>query len=206
MGRIFRIGIDADDILFPYVPGLLNFSNKKYGTKFKPEMVLRYDFSFLGKDPEEAKRKMDEFVETPEFRAAEPLEGALEGIKRFFIQGYILSVVSGRRESLRSFTEERIARYFPGQFSGIYLTNQFQNHGPKTTKANLARELNLDFIIEDALENALPVAESGTSVLILDYPWNRFEYALPEGSGKVYRGLKSWSEINNKVDQLALIS
>jgi uncharacterized HAD superfamily protein len=111
-------------------------------------------------------------------------------------RSYNLVVVTSRRSLIRPETDRWLERYFPGIFqgihyAGIYDSDDHIHNKLKQTKAELCRELGVDYLIDDQLKHCVAAAEIGIKVLLFgDYNWNKADQ-LPDGIVRV----KDWDEV-----------
>ncbi|MBI4896430.1 MAG: hypothetical protein HY832_02680 [Candidatus Aenigmarchaeota archaeon] len=186
------IGVDVDDVLVDFVTPFVEYMNKTYGTSLTRDHVVAFDvWDILGGSKEEAKKKIHEFYETKSFKELQPMQEALSGVK-YLSEKHTLVVITSRSPHLSSLTTEWIKQYFPNTFSNIYFTGHWMNPEIKMKKADVCAQLHVDVMIEDSLEYAQECAEKGTTVLLVDAPWNQ-AYHLP---AQVVR-TRGWEEILN---------
>lgn len=204
-----KIGIDCDDVSFDFISGLAEFHNKKYGTKLRRSDYSTYHFKELwGCDNTEADRRVDEFLDSPDFGRILPLPGAVEGVGRLLDWGNELYIVSSRYKRLYWKTAMQIAKHFPYNAfdGGIWLSrNNYTSRGNDALgKAEICAIKRLDAMIDDSPEYALECAEEfarnenvkNSKVVLLSSPWNQ-DFEIPENlTEKIVRA--TWDEIERK--------
>ena len=192
-----KIGVDLDDVLSKTTAAYIKFHNDTYGTNLKIEDKQKYGWwELFGETREEYEKIVNKFYTTHYFTEAKPIEEAIDVLKN--IKGDDkLYVITARGENIKEITEKWIEKNFPGIFSKIYYTNQFEVGGKKTTKAAICNVLDVDVFIDDGLDFALDCASPNREVLLLNYPWNQTK-KLPAGITRVY----SWGEIGKIIDNL----
>jgi len=84
----------------------------------------------------------------------------------------------------------------------VHLTNWAALTGAKTTKCDIVKKLGLGAFVEDCFEMAVQIADDGTDVVLLDYPWNLSNKTPRNLEGKIHR-VQSWEGIVGKVRQIA---
>lgn len=169
-----RIGVDLDEVIVEFVRGYLRLFNKKYNRNVRFGDISSYNLWIpLGISREEAFELADEYYESEDFDDIKLVEGARDGLMRLAQDPkYQVVIVTSRPVHVR----EKTQLFFRQNFNGldievIYSGDIFKKQGK--TKAEICRELGLDFLIEDRRDYALECAAKGTRVLLLDKPWNQ---------------------------------
>ena len=124
------------------------------------------------------------------FDLVRPIPGSVEGVGVVARQ-HELAIITARPISLTTQTHDWLGKYFPGEFSSVYLTNQASIDGPRRTKSEVCLEIGAGILIEDTLENAEECASKGIDVLLYERPWNRDVVGLHERITRV----RSWKEV-----------
>jgi len=185
-----KIGIDLDEVLVDFLPALIRYHNATYSTSLSRDDFFTYHYwDVWGGTVEEAIKKVCDFHQTPYFKELEPISGTQEAIGRLK-EGNELFIITSRQESIADATKDWVAKYFPGAFSDVFLTNQYSLNGNKKTKKEYCELLGVEVLIEDQLKYALECLSRERRVFLLDCPWNKAK-ELPEGIKRVY----SWQEI-----------
>lgn len=183
------IGFDLDDVLLGFFDALHPYCNIRYGTDCQRNDLVSFDLPKLwGISKEEAIKRVADFYQSPEHWDAKPIDGAIEKIKKLK-QHHKLHVITAKPEELKNKTLEWLDKHFPQMFDGIHFTNHYHGSGLKRTKGEVCRELNIEFFVDDFLENVNDVANSGIPALLFDAPWNQGE--IKSLVTRVY----SWDEI-----------
>lgn len=187
------IASDIDDVLLDLIPAIARFHNRGYGTNLRKEDFHSYRLGeIFGCSDEETNRRMNEFLETEEFKDIQPVEGAVEGVMRLRDNGNDFVAITSRVLSCRKITEGNVERYFPRIFTGqIYLaTNHYlERFSDPKSKGAYCLELRADVMIEDSIVYAEECRDLGVNVLLMDSPHNRNEN--PEGIIRV----RNWQEV-----------
>ena len=183
------IGIDFDDVLLDFrTPFCLYINSIKNTTYTRSDMTDFYFEKVFGCSRQEVLDFINGFYESEEHLHAPTIAGAQEAIKKLS-KHYSLSIISARPEYLRERTEQWIQKHFGNMFETIHLNNQYHGDEIKKTKAEVCQEIGAEIYVDDLLENAEGVANTGRKVFLLDSPWNQGE--IPQGITRAY----SWNEI-----------
>ncbi|MEK7461706.1 MAG: hypothetical protein AAB586_01405 [Patescibacteria group bacterium] len=184
------IGFDLDDVLLDFRESLHRYHNYRFGTDYKRHQFRENLAEMWNCTEEESKKKVFGFYQSSEHRNAEPINGAVEKIKKLK-QHHILHVITAKPEELKNISLEWLDKHFPQTFAGIHFTNQYQyqEKGLKRTKGEVCKELGVEFFVDDSLHNVNDIASFGIPALLFDAPWNQGEIKPP--IHRVY----SWDEI-----------
>jgi uncharacterized HAD superfamily protein len=166
-----KIGVDFDDVLLDCNTSLSLFHNARYGTFYERKDIKSwYLEKTWGCTRQEAIVRVKEWYESPEHVQSHPVAGALDAISQL-ARLHELHVVTSRPAQVRELTQEWLERHFEDQFSGLHFTSHFE---PGIgSKSEVCRTLGISLLIEDSLLHARDVAANGTTVLLLDCPWNQ---------------------------------
>jgi uncharacterized HAD superfamily protein len=169
------IALDADDVLFPFVPHFCKFLNWKYNLNLAEKDVHTYQMWKVYKVPmQQAIDDIDEFSETPAFKRIIPYKNSVEGVKQLK-ELDTLALVTSRRSRYKQYTENQIDNFFPGLFSQVLLGNSFPKSGKEITKRELCNKANAWLMIEDSKSYALDIAKD-IPVIVPAKPWNLETY------------------------------
>lgn len=184
-----RIGIDIDDTITQTSVNVIQWHNQKYGTSLTYEGVFTQQFRHIFEvDDEETSKRIIEWHESEHIKKLEFLEGAKEAIIELS-KNHELFFITGRNPLYAAHTTNWIETHFPNLSGRIhYAFNPYRGDGGKT-KMEICKELEVDFLIEDAEGYAMECVNNDITVLLLDHPWNR-HIAHP----KIIR-VKNWKEI-----------
>jgi len=187
-----KIGIDLDNVLNQFIPAMIEFHNKTYGTNQKIEDYTSPNFEIVwGKTLKEALEKLDVFHKTPYFIKMKPLKDAQKIVGKLKDKNELF-IITARTDDMKKDTENWVEENFPNTFSKIYYTNEFSQNGTSTTKKKVCDNINIDVLIEDNLQNVLDCTRSNRRAYLFDYPWNQCD-KLPDNVKRVH----SWKEIGN---------
>ena len=185
------IACDVDDILFEFYLMLALWHNELHGTDLRKDDFVSYFVHEVWQVPsEEAVRRVWQFYGTEGFRYLPVVHGAAEGVRRL-AETYDLVAVTGRPHGLAPITEDSIDRHFAGCFTAIHHTDAFGiGGGVPVPKVDVCAKIGARILIEDYQGHALPCADAGMDVLLLDQPWNK-QVSVPDGIIRV----RSWDGI-----------
>ncbi len=169
------INIDSDDTLFPFVETFIVFHNEKYKTNLKREDFVSYSFDkLIGGTMEDSICRVSEFYETKLFQEMRPFSYSVEAINYLKKLNRLYNTTS-RPDSISKETIEQITNNFANSFLEIFFSanhyTEAKNCGK--TKAEICLEKNVSLMIEDSLEYAIPCADKGINIFLIDAPWNQ---------------------------------
>lgn len=191
------IAIDIDDVLSSSAVGFVEWSNKKYGTHLKPEDYQEHWAEMWKIDLDETFKRAKEFHEDDIVGSYNLIDGALDVLKKLKDK-YTLILITSRRMSIKPSTLGWINAHYPNIFEDCVFAGFFDADKPdlnhlKMTKAELAKNLKADYLIDDQLKHIEAAAEIGIKGLLFgDYSWNQKD-DLPKNVKRV----KDWNEVLN---------
>jgi 5'(3')-deoxyribonucleotidase len=187
------IAIDIDEVLAPFVSGLVAWHNQQYGTAYQFQDFNSYEFHKIwGGDRDQAIMKGTMHFETR--GSTPPLPDAVQVLTRL-AQRYDLIVVTSRMILHKPQTEAWINEHFPQLFQEIVLCNHWdrENRHPKLTKSAACQRLGAQYLIDDLPNYIHEAAGAGiTGLLFGEYPWNRQTTTHPQ----VHR-VKDWQAVEH---------
>ncbi len=169
-----RIAIDIDEVLVDFLGAFLEHHNRNFGTNYRREDFHAFGMHFtMTEDLETIVSRLHAFNDTDEFKNILPMPDAIEAINRL-AENHELVVVSSRPETIHDASREWVTQHFRGKFSSFHFSSHpHVARAAKQTKADLCELVKADYMIEDALDHALPCAQRGIKVLLFDTPWNQ---------------------------------
>lgn len=181
------LAIDFDDVLFDCDGAL--------------KEILRREFRFNATYSEfiEANPQMQEdvfrFLYGNDHQNCAAVNGAREAVS-YLVTAYQMVVITGRSETTREQTERWLKSNLAIMSPEVFFTNNFLSKPDeeRRKKVEICVNLGVSILIEDSWEEAVSVASSGISVLLVDRPWNRRELPFPN----VHR-VKDWDHILTKL-------
>jgi uncharacterized HAD superfamily protein len=185
-----RIGIDLDDVLVQFLPSLIKFHNKTYGTNLKLDQFGSYQFwEIWGGTKEEAIQKVYNFHKTHYFANIPPVSGSQDAIN-FLSEKHELYIITSRQNDIAIPTRESVQKHFPNSFSEIHFTNHYSQNGNAKTKKEVCDSLSIDVMIEDSADYAMNCLNNDRKIFLINQSWNT-KRSIPQ---KIYR-VNSWQEI-----------
>ncbi len=188
-----RIGWDIDEVLAAFIPSLMRFHNERYGTNFSKKDVHSYRFEDVwGGTQQDADHKLQEFHTTDHYLQIEPIQGA-QSIVSALKKQYEMHVITSRQHSTLKDTLHWLDRHFPHLFTELHFSSSVYHgrNSRKQSKADICKELGVEFMVEDSLPYAAQRAAQGIPVFLVDfeYPWNQGKE--PAGVKRI----KSWDQL-----------
>lgn len=185
------IAVDIDEVLTPHFQDLIYWYNNQYGTKLTlannhPKTVEGWGTNTI----EEAVKRVHKFFETESFKNSQPFEEAVSATKRIS-EHYEMVIVTSRDTLVEQITREWLNDYFPKLFQEVHFTAFYSLNGKARSKASVAKDAGVSYMIDDSLDHIIAAAEMGIKGLLFgNYPWNQAE-TLPIGVARV----KDWQGI-----------
>ncbi|OGL37287.1 hypothetical protein A3B63_01695 [Candidatus Saccharibacteria bacterium RIFCSPLOWO2_01_FULL_49_22] len=186
-----KIAVDIDEVLVPHFQDLIDWYNRKYGTKLTLTDNHPTDPEGWGTDDiSEAIRRVHGFFETPEFLGLKPFKEPFAVLKELSDR-YNLVVVTARDTVLEKITRDWLDEHFVDLFKEAHFTARFSLEGKSQTKTSVCLSIGAEYLVDDALDHCIDAAEHGIKALLFgDYPWNQASYLPPD----VTR-VKNWQEV-----------
>jgi 5'(3')-deoxyribonucleotidase len=188
------IALDIDDVLVDTAAVLLDDYNKKYGTSLERHHYYSKDIDVLGvSDYEVAADRFTRYVLSGALTDTRPLDEAIAAIQRLSAY-YDFVGVTSRPAEIAYATKDWVRMYFGDVVSDVIFTHfvMAANAPGKTavTKVDACSKIGADYLIEDHLHHAIPVASSGVTVFLIDQPWNQTDVLPPN-----VKRVTGWSDI-----------
>ena len=189
-----RVGLDFDDVLIDFIGGVTVFHNENYATSYSKDDVTGWELSKLWEcSPEEAHRRMEEYVHSSHHSHISPIIGAVDAVKRLK-EKCDLFIITARDESINEQTFALIDEHFPKSFESVHFLHK-DGKNFRGTKGEVCTELDIDIFVEDSLTNAQHTSDAGIKTLLFDAPWNQID-KLPKNVTRVF----SWDEILKEIE------
>ena len=181
---MFKIAIDVDEVLTPFLPTMMKWKPPK--TKLtKYPYVYR---TIYGTTEKESQKLVRDFYQSSEFRDLRPIEDSQKVLTQLKKENK-LYVVTARQTCIQKQTEEWIEKWYPGIFTDVILTNGYTENEIK--KVDVCKILNIGLIVDDNLWTCTECMDGGIKAVnfIGDpvYPWC-YENNI---------SIKSWRELYN---------
>lgn len=182
------IAIDVDEVLADYAAEFVIISNKLWGTDFKVEDYHEDWLSLWGVDMDEAVARGQIMLEDRMHERLRHNDEAVDVLNRL-AEDYRLIILTARNLKAKDLTLEWLGRHYPMisadnvNFAGIW--DNPEPDAAKRTKGAIAKQLGVDYIIDDQLKHCLAANDHGIqSLLFGDYGWNQTD-SLPTGVTRV---------------------
>lgn len=188
------VAVDIDDVLLNSADLLMGGYNLRFGTSLTRADYYSKDVGKLGVAHwDEAAERFRVFQESEVFTDAEPDPEAVESVTNLALY-YDFVGVTSRPEFIKDQTDKWIKKRFGGNIPRVIHTSFVMgasNHvGTLLTKAEVCKQIGASYMVEDHLHHAVPVAETGTRVFLVDQVWNQ-KNDLPSTVTRV----QGWKEI-----------
>jgi uncharacterized HAD superfamily protein len=181
------IAIDIDDVLAAHAEGMVAFSNKKWGTNLAVEDYDEHWAQMWQTDAEETERRAQIFHEAGIVSDYQHHTQAIPVLMKLK-ETHRLIVITSRRRMIEYETRVWIDKYFTDAFDELHFAGFWDNPTTGThmlTKAQLAKDLRADFLIDDQLKHCIAAADIGIPALLFgNYNWNKTSQ-LPENVVRV---------------------
>lgn len=190
-----NIAFDLDEVLASFQAGWIEFNNLNYGTSLKYEDITTYSYEKIMNLPgEEVFRRIFELYDSEIIKNLAPTEGAV-AVVRALSGKHELYVLTSRPDEIRAITVNWTTKHFKGCFREVLFSGNISRAGfsKNVTKADLCRQYELDWLVEDAPIYAKLVAKAGFNVALLEKPWNVMDKTQ---HSRIFR-LRSISEFPN---------
>jgi len=188
-----RVGVDIDDVIVPAAPHILDTYNAFYGTTLQLHEYYTRDLEKFGVDElSVAIQRVNDIVASDEFLSMPPLEEAVEALGEIAEKRDEFGI-TGRPTIIEAATNRWLLEHFTDYpFQEVVFTNYFPVDGAiMRSKADVCKELGIDYMIEDHLDHALSIAAAGIKVILFgSYPWNQHD-DLPDNVTRV----EGWPEV-----------
>lgn len=172
------VALDIDDVLTETAAHILDYYNKNFGTKLEKHHYYTKDITALGvPDYSVAAERFTTYLNSKAYIARQPLAEAVKSINRLQ-NSFDLIAITSRPKSLVDATKRWIKEHFGDAIPEVIFTNFIAavdgvGGGVPLTKVEACKKINAKYMVEDHLYHALPVAQSGIQVFLLDQPWNQ---------------------------------
>ena len=179
------VALDFDDVCIDFNSAFAAYNRIYHGTSYTREDVNDFNLSLILKcSHEEMLMRAREFVNSKLHDSVVPVEGAVEAITWLHKEGVSMPIITARDEVIRIPTFSLIEKHFSGKLKDVHFLHR-NDENVLGEKGEVCARLEADFLIEDALHNALHPSCNNTQVLLLDTPWNKID-SLPKHVTRVF--------------------
>lgn len=195
------IAVDIDDVLADNAEGFIAFTNQQWGMNLTSENYNEGWYSVWGVGREEGLRRAELFHASGTVGRYTHNDAALP-VLQYLSGQYDLIIITSRRVVIRQETVEWIHAHYPGifrdesiHFAGIW-DGPYDKQRINRTKADLCRDLHVNYLIDDQLKHCTAAAKHGIGALLYgNYTWN----AADQLDDNVTR-VDSWAEVKEFFD------
>lgn len=190
------LAVDIDDVIYPFVPSLIDYLDSNHKVKMSHEDFVEYDIRKVwGGGPEEAEEIFQKYIKDSGIEIA-PIKGAQQAIRKL-AENYEIVIMTSRSSKNFPKTEAWLTQHFPDIFREVHLLGNKYDDDRYRRKAEVCKELGVHCLIDDHLPHVLETNEVGIKTLLFgDYPWNQI-HELPEEITRVH----SWREVLEYFDE-----
>ena len=160
-----KIGIDIDNVIADTTEILIKELNKTFKTKLTYKDIYMYDFEpILGISKTEAKPFFIKLFKKKALMKCPLMKGAREALIK--LKGkYKIYIVTSR---FKEYEKDTIA-----WLKKMKIPYDHVEHVTEKQKHLYATKKGIKVFVEDDLEQAIYMIESGIKVFLFDHPWNR---------------------------------
>ena len=166
------IWVDCDEVLSETMDEILKRWVFKWKNVKKTDITsyFLWDIAKLWITKEEWIEQFFSFFASDDFFETKPVEWALKKLKELKKQWHRLYVVTARAEQFKERTIERINIHYPWIFSDYLFMNQFKEN--EVPKSKLCKDLWIELLIDDSVNNLLDINKEWIPWIVLDKPRN----------------------------------
>jgi 5'(3')-deoxyribonucleotidase len=187
------IAVDIDDVIVAEAEFIVEYSNRHWGHSLSLEDYREHWGSMWQVGIGEVERRAD-ILHAPgiirKYRILEDAHYALNALSKNFR----LIILTSRRKMVEQETREWLKENFGDVFEKIYFTGFWDNitdNSHLLTKADLSRELNVGYLIDDQPKHCFGAAAHGIKAILFgDYAESR-HLEPPEGVTRC----SNWQEV-----------
>jgi 5'(3')-deoxyribonucleotidase len=190
-----KVAIDVDDVIGAENEAIRKFINREYLQNHTAEdYLVDGDYWSYWQDiwkvsEDEAERRLEAFLKSPDKDSLEILDGAIKVIGELK-KTYDLVIVTSRYGRQLETTEPWLEKHFPKTFSQVAFVATW-SRDEKVTKAKICNDIGANYLIDDNADHCNLAAQAGIkSLLFGDYGWNR-KATLHPGVTRV----KDWHKV-----------
>lgn len=200
--RRLVIAIDCDDVLLPSSEAIVTYYNREYGTDVHVDNFYERNPGQWGVESlDDVYERIRLYFQSDAFpKEVKPFDDAIEAV-RLLSTNHELHLVTGRGPAVEAVTHAMVDSYFNGQFVSVEHTGAYlRGDGTmgRRTKGEVCAAIGADMLIDDNLDHARSVLESGIETVLLygQYAWTKKE----ELAGAIR--CETWSDILMQIERL----
>lgn len=188
-----KLGVDFDEVIFDFMGGFLEFSAKVLGEPREKKDVTSFFLEDIwGISPEEMTSRIDSYYHSEFHHKSLPVEGALEALSKIS-QYYDIHIITASPLDILPSIERWLEKNNVSFVAGIHCTRKNMQEKNPRKKIDIARELDISYMIDDASHIAEQFVASGIDFFLLTQPWNK-DFNMDH----VVR-VENWGEIEKKI-------
>ncbi|KAI9254259.1 hypothetical protein BY458DRAFT_420985, partial [Sporodiniella umbellata] len=194
------IAVNLDQTLCNTAKSLMLWHNRVYGTQLELSQFNTLDYwKVWGGTEQESCLKIREFYNSPEFLEIECIQDfSYEALKMLKSRGFKLVIITSRQQFVARPTKTFVDKFYKDIFESMYFCNLNLSDKERgvyisKSKATICREIGVDVLIEDSLNDALD-CQGVQQILLYDhlgnYEWNH-RSSLPNHVQRVF----NWKQV-----------
>jgi hypothetical protein len=149
------VALDFDDVCIDFNSKFAEYNSMYHGTTYRREHIVEFGLSTILKcSPKEVIERAKEFALSELHEEILPVEGSVHGISYLYSQGVHMPIVTARDELIKVQTLSLAEKHFSGKYKGAHFLHR-NNINVLGEKGEVCKRLCADFLLEDALHNAL---------------------------------------------------
>jgi len=194
------IYVDMDDVLTDSTKSFVQLFEREFGRKIEFEEVVSFDFreSFGLSDPEY--ERFFHMIHQPEVMIdIDPIDGAIDVLKRWRRLGYPIHVVTGRPAAVFDVSMAWLEKHDVPCDAFTLVDKYGRGAGDRHIAITLAELVVMPFClaIEDSADMARHISEKmRIPVALFDRPWNRSAH-----TNRRLRRCRTWADIDRAFDR-----
>lgn len=198
MTKKIRIGIDVDEVLCRTNDYFLYEFNKKHNTTFKREELTRYDYEcFEGYSGKQIFNALVNHL-NDNLQFYDIFDNSKNILTQLKKEKFELYVITSRWIEFREKTIYWLNSHFGEDFFDKILI--YNGRDEKLCKSEIAKEYNIDILIDDAPKFAIGAKVKGIHVLLMNHPWNQ-DIKEEKNLIRVHSWKQIYDEIQNFKDK-----
>jgi 5'(3')-deoxyribonucleotidase len=179
--RRLVIAIDCDDVLLPSSESIVAHYHREYGTNVHLDNFYERDPAQWGVESlDDVYERIRLYFQSDAFpQEVKPFDDAVRAVRELSTR-HELHLVTGRGPAVEAVTHAMVDAYFNGHFMSVEHTGAYlRGDGTmgRRSKGEVCAAIKADILIDDNLDHARSVLESGIETVLLygSYAWTKKE-------------------------------